>query len=297
MNTENVKSNIFFLNISDEQFFTNLKKILINHPPKDVLFIVHSFIYFEKKRQVRKFFHLIKNYKKCMHFVDTVQVINNVKNNFKKRKWIIKKFKKTEIFTYSLTDAKLYGWSQINYPVIDIRKKYKKFEYRNNILLQNLRHDDYLRINTTYQWLKSFDKRIPYIYNGPVNISNVAPEYKEKCEYINACCNYHLVNRDAEFIDNCVNCNICMYVGRFGSEYLTNKLFFCVLTNKKIITDVNLVKNEPYYDKRWIKVVKQGKRLSPSIIKWIKDKKIVPNYKNKDIVLVDYYVNKLISML
>jgi hypothetical protein len=57
-----------------------------------------------------------------------------------------------------------------------------------------------------------------------------------------------------------------------------------VLLNQKIITDLEEIKNTPFYDERWIKVV-DFTIVSDTVMKWLKDDKIKPNYKHKEYCL------------
>jgi len=60
------------------------------------------------------------------------------------------------------------------------------------------------------------------------------------------------------------------------------KFHIAVANNMKIITDTKAVKEEPWYNKEWIRVI-ESPIFSKEDIMWLEDKNIKPNYPKQDI--------------
>jgi hypothetical protein len=68
------------------------------------------------------------------------------------------------------------------------------------------------------------------------------------------------------------------------------------LFDRKLICFSPRIKKCPFYDERWIKVIKSCDELNEDMAKWLLDDTIIPNYKNKEYCLSERYANEIIAL-
>ncbi|MDR2829182.1 MAG: hypothetical protein LBV48_01120 [Mycoplasmataceae bacterium] len=246
-------------------------------------------------KKIKKFIKTITN-KKVLYFHDeewVVRLLHIEHNEHNSKKWKCV----DKIATYDKNMAVLHNWPYIKYSIEDIRtttninSKKKKYDIS---IIQG--YDAYngqanKRMNDTYYFLHKLNAyKVNYLFGFRAGEKDILKrqganeEQIKQTNYLALQNNYSPTNNFLqEFKYKIVNTKCCCFMSG-GNAYITGKIQMAVLLNQKIITDLEEIKNTPFYDKKWVKVVDFTK-VPDEIIKWLKDDKIKPNYKHKEYCL------------
>jgi hypothetical protein len=109
-----------------------------------------------------------------------------------------------------------------------------------------------LRSYSTYFFLKKLNAfKVNYLF-GFRNKDSENKQYKNKqqLQYLIKCNNYSPKNHyEQEFTYKVASTKCCCFMAG-GNSYITGKLQMAVLLNQKIITDLQEIKDTPFYDER-----------------------------------------------
>jgi hypothetical protein len=78
--------------------------------------------------------------------------------------------------------------------------------------------------------------------------------------------------------------NVMLNISRLSNSYQTNPTYYSIIFNKKLITDTESIKESPYYNPKYMKVVNYNNPnwLNKDLVEWIKKReKINYGYKNE----------------
>jgi hypothetical protein len=78
-----------------------------------------------------------------------------------------------------------------------------------------------------------------------------------------------------------------------GGDYLGNAVFEAIQMDKKLLTDCDLVKHEPWYDHRFIRVFVPGSCKKQDIL-WAMEPADV-HYENKDSITLETYLDRILD--